>query len=201
MSPLQIIDVEQNTDAWFAARLGLPTASCFSKIMAKGEGKTRRKYMLTLAGEILLKQRQEGYSNANMERGHPMEEDAATLYAFLRDDEVSKTGFWSRGTFGGSPDRRVGARGLLQIKSMQPDLLLDLLSNPRLPPEHKAQVQGELLVGAGAVDWIDFMAFWPGLKPVIVRVEPDLKYHAELTVGIEEFRADLEQFLKFYEGI
>lgn len=201
MSPLQIIDVEQNSDAWLLARIGMPTASRFKDVMAKGEGKSRRKYLLTVAGETLLKQHQDGYSNANMERGKLLEDDAAQVYAFLRDDEVAKTGFWSRTTYGASPDRRVGKRGLLQIKTMQPDLLLELLVNPRLPPEHKPQCQGELLVGAGEVDWLDFMAFWPGLKPVIVRVEPDLKYQAELTVGIEEFNADLQAFLKFYEGI
>lgn len=201
MSPLQIIDVEQNTDSWLAVRIGIPTASCFKDVMAKGEGKTRRKYLLKLAGETLLKKPQDSYSNANMERGHLLEDEAAQVYAFLRDAEVSKTGFWSRGTFGASPDRRVGSKGLLQIKTMQPDLLLELLTNPRLPPEHRPQCQGELLVGAGEVEYLDFMAFWPGLKPVIVRVEPDLKYHAELTIGIQEFNADLAEFLKIYEGL
>ena len=39
---IQIIDCEQGTPEWFAARLGIPTASRFSDVLAKGQGTTRR---------------------------------------------------------------------------------------------------------------------------------------------------------------
>jgi hypothetical protein len=56
MAP-RIIECQQGEPEWFAARLGIPTASEFSTVMAKGKdgGKsvTRRTYMLKLAGEIL----------------------------------------------------------------------------------------------------------------------------------------------------
>lgn len=55
--PVEIINVEQGTSDWFAARAGIPTASEFHSILAKGKGgqpsATRRKYMIKLATEVL----------------------------------------------------------------------------------------------------------------------------------------------------
>ena len=84
---VQIIDCEQNSDAWIQARLGLPTASMFSAILAKGEGKTRKSYLYKLAGEIITGEPTESYTNGYMERGHAMEGEARELYSFMHDAE------------------------------------------------------------------------------------------------------------------
>lgn len=42
---VEIFNCEQGSDAWHEARRGIVTASNFSKILAKGEGKTRATYM------------------------------------------------------------------------------------------------------------------------------------------------------------
>lgn len=57
---VEIIDCEQGTPAWHEARRGIVTASNFSKILAKGEGKVRATYMRTLAGEIITGAAHEG---------------------------------------------------------------------------------------------------------------------------------------------
>jgi len=60
-------DVEQGSEEWFKVRAGMPTASEFATVMASGRGggdsKTRRTYMLKLAGEILTGEPKENYSN------------------------------------------------------------------------------------------------------------------------------------------
>ena len=38
-------NIEQGTAEWMALRLGIPTASAFSAVLAKGEGKTRKAYL------------------------------------------------------------------------------------------------------------------------------------------------------------
>ncbi len=38
-------DIKQNSEEWLKIRCGIPTASAFSKILAKGEGKVRRTYL------------------------------------------------------------------------------------------------------------------------------------------------------------
>ena len=67
---IEIFDLPQGTPEWFACRRGIVTASRLKDVLAGGRGKTRRTYMLTLIGERLTGEVQEGYTNAHMERGH-----------------------------------------------------------------------------------------------------------------------------------
>jgi hypothetical protein len=50
---VKIINCDQQSEEWFNARLAIPTASRFKDMMAGGQGKTRRSYMLQLAGEAI----------------------------------------------------------------------------------------------------------------------------------------------------
>jgi hypothetical protein len=104
---MEIYTCEQGSEEWFAARLGIPTASQFQTIMAKGrdggDSKTRRTYMMKLAGEILTGEPMDSFSNEHTERGHEMEPDARNLYAFMRDCEPQCVGFIRNGQKGCSP--------------------------------------------------------------------------------------------------
>lgn len=194
------IECAQGTPEWFSARAGLPTASEFSTVMAKGRGGgdsvTRRKYLLTLLGERLTGEVVDSYSNPHMERGTVMEAEARDLYLF-------RTGHDSRlaGTFihdgiraGASPDSLIGNDGLLEIKTRLPHLQLELLLSGGLPSEHKAQVQGQMLVTGRR--WVDFVAYWPKLPIHIVRVERDEPYIAQLRVAIEDFNTELDTLMR-----
>ena len=76
---VEIFTCDQNSPEWHQARIGIPTASSFSDVLAKGEGKTRRSYMLKLAGEILTRQPMEMVRTFDMERGHALEPEAVGL--------------------------------------------------------------------------------------------------------------------------
>jgi hypothetical protein len=91
----EIIECEQNSPEWLRARMGIPTASAFSDVLAKGEGKTRRTYMLKLAGELITGEPMESFSNAHTERGHLLEEEARDLYT-LQTGSARKAGWRSR---------------------------------------------------------------------------------------------------------
>lgn len=190
---VQIIDCEQGTPEWFAARAGIPTASRFATVLASGKGgaesKTRRKYMLQLAGERITGKPMETYSNAHMERGKEMEQEARDLYAMIRDVDPQSVGFMRRGDAGASPDALIGDLGLLEIKTKLPDLQIDLLLANRLPPEHVAQVQGQLWISCR--EWLDFVSYWPGLPIFVTRVHRDEKYIAALAAAVDEFNAEL----------
>lgn len=95
-------EVDQGSAEWHRLRCGIPTASNFATVMAKGEGKTRSKYMRELAGEIITGECAESYSNAHMERGKEQEDDARRLYAFLTDSEPQLVGFIRNGKKGAS---------------------------------------------------------------------------------------------------
>lgn len=196
IAPLEIFDCDQGTPEWHECRRGIPTASRFADVLAKGQGITRRKYLLTLAGEAITGECAESFSNAHMERGHVMEADARNLYAFDHDVEPQLVGFMRRGRAGCSPDSLVGDNGMLEIKSKLPHLQLDVLEKGKLPSEHVAQVQGQLWI-AGR-DFCDFVSYWPKLPLFCIRVERDDAYISALKQAIADFVGELDVYIHRY---
>lgn len=191
---LQIFeDMEQGGDDWFQARLGIPTASKFATVMAKGEGKTRSKYMRQLAGEIITGDPAESFTNAHMERGKVMEDEAREFYAFVEDADIQRVGFIRNGQRGASPDSLIGSSGGLEIKTALPDIQIDRLERGTLPPEHKAQVQGSIWIAER--EWWDFVSYWPRLPMLNVRVYRDAEYIKTMADEIDRFNADLAEMV------
>lgn len=192
---IQIIDCEQGSADWFAARMGIPTASEFSTVQAKGKDGgasiTRAKYMRQLAGEILTEEpAPEGYSNGFMERGKLLEDEARSLYAFTKDADPVLVGFIRNGRTGASPDSLIGVDGGLEIKVAIPAIQIERLQRGTLPAEHAAQVQGTLWVTGRA--WWDFCSYCPKLPPLIVRVHRDEAYIANLAKSVDAFNDELD---------
>lgn len=182
-------DLEQGTEEWFEVRRGLPTASNFATIMAKGEGKTRSQYMRKLAGEILTGELAEQFSNAHTERGNAMEDEARQAYAFVESAEIKRVGFIRNGQKGASPDSLIGNDGGLEIKTALPHIQIDRLERDRLPPEHRAQVQGNLWVSER--EWWDFVSYWPKLPILTVRVYRDEAFIKEMSDEVDRFNDEL----------
>lgn len=192
---MQIIDCEQGTPEWHQCRLGIPTASRFSELLAKGEGKMRAKYLRDLAAEVLRGWVDtDGYTNPHMERGKVMEADARDLYAFSRGVEPLQVGFVRNGRAGASPDALVGDDGGLEIKTALGHIQIDRLVRGTLPSEHVAQVQGNLWITERA--WWDFVSYSPDLPPLIVRVERDEEYIAKLAKAVEAFNEELDNIVQ-----
>ncbi len=187
-------DLEQGSEAWIRARLGLPTASRFATVMAKGEGKTRSEYMRKLAGEILTGEPMDSFSNAHMERGHAQEDEARRLYAFMADVEPIRVGFIRNGQKGASPDSLIGERGGLEIKTALAHIQIDRLMRNCLPPEHKAQVQGTLWV-AERDQW-DFVSYSPKLPMLLVPVHRDEPYIKALKDEVDRFNDELGELVE-----
>lgn len=190
---LEIFDCEQGTEEWYACRLGIPTASEFDAVMAKGKGggasKTRRTYMLKLIGERMTGEPKYNYSNDHMERGKSMEDEARDLYAMLHDAELRRVGFLRRGESGCSPDSLIGNDGMLEIKTKLAHLQLECLLDDEVPSEHKQQLQGQLWVAER--EWVDFESYWPGLPPFIKRVYRDEPYIKGLAAAVDEFVSEM----------
>ena len=192
---IQVIDCEQGSAEWFEARAGIPTASEFSTVMARGKdggaSVTRAKYLRQLAGEILTGEpAPEGYSNGHMERGKLLEDEARNLYAFMRDVEPQRVGFIRNGQKGASPDSLIGDNAGLEIKSAIPAVQIERLQRGTLPPEHVAQVQGSLWVTERET-W-DFVSYCPKLPPLILTIHRDEAYIAQLAKAVDAFNEELE---------
>lgn len=191
---MQIVDCEQGSPEWFKARAGIPTASEFHTVMAKGksggESLTRKTYLLKLAGEIITGEPMESFTNAHMERGKAMEDEARDLYSFMTDSDPLRVGFVTNGKAGASPDSLIGDRGGLEIKTKLPHLLIDLLLKGEMPPEHKAQVQGCMWIAER--EWWDFAAYWPKLPLFTKRIIRDDTYIRTIADAVDQFNDELD---------
>ncbi len=197
---VEIIDCEQNSAEWYAARLGTPTASMFATVMAKGKdggiSLTRTEYMRKLAGEIVTGDPMDNYTNAHMERGKLMEDEARDLYAFSTDCEPQRVGFIRNGQKGCSPDSLIGTRGGLEIKSALAHIQIERLQRGDLPPEHRAQVQGT--IWCCERDWWDFVSYGGAKLPIFIhRVYRDDGYIATLAGAIDKFNVELQTMVEF----
>lgn len=200
---IQIFNCVQGEPDWFEARRGLPTASEFATVMAKGKGGgvslTRKKYLLTLAGEILTGECVEGYTNANMERGKAMEAEARDLYVFKTDATLERVGFvrndwWKAGA---SPDSIIGTDGGIEVKTALPHIQLERLIDNELPAEHKAQCQG--ILGITGRAWLDFVSYWPKLPLFVIRVHRDEAYIAAMKIAVQEFNEELSELVRKFQ--
>ena len=180
----------QGSEEWARLRLGIPTASAFSAVLAKGEGKTRRTYLMKLLGERFTGEPAENYSNHHMERGKEMEGEARRLYSFVHDAELTAVGFVRNGNAGCSPDSLIGDAGMLEIKTKMAHLQLEALFADKLPPEHQAQVQGGLWVAER--EWCDFASYWPRLPLFVKRVHRDDKFIEHLAAEVARFNDELD---------
>ena len=194
MSP-RIIDCEQNTPEWHAARLGIPTASMFATIMAKGKdggaSLTRKTYMLKLAGEIITGDAHEGFTNDHMQRGHDMEGEARDTYAFIHDVQPMRVGFVRNDIAGCSPDSFLDDVGVLEIKTKLPHLMIECILRDEFPPEHKAQCQGALWVAER--EWIDIAVYWPKMPLFVKRAARDEAYIKTLADAVAKFNDELAE--------
>lgn len=194
---MEIVTCDQGTEEWFRARMGIPTASEFATVMAKGrsggDSKTRQTYLYKLAGEIITGKPMESFSNAHMERGHAMEDEARTLYQFMADVDCERVGFIRSGRKGASPDSLVGTTGMVEIKTKLPHLMIETLLRGEFPPEHKAQCQGQLWVAER--EWIDIAVYWPGMPLFVTRATRDEAYIRDLSEAVDTFNAELDMIV------
>jgi YqaJ-like viral recombinase domain len=188
-----LADIAQGSREWHECRCGLVTASEFAAVIAKGQGKVRRAYMLRLAGERLTGEPVETYSNRHMERGKALEEEAREAYAFIHDAQPELVGFVRdlelAGGVGCSPDALLGDDGVLEIKTKLPALMVEALLRDDMLPEHIAQVQGALWVTRRR--WADVVCYWPTLPLCVRRVGRDEDYIDRLAAEVGQFNAEL----------
>lgn len=196
---MRIIQCEQGSAEWFRARAGIPTASSFDKIITTTgtRSKQREKYMFQLAGERIIGKPEETYTNAAMQRGKEMEAEARQNYEFIYGETVEQVGLCvteGEMVVGASPDGLLNANGGLEIKCPELATHVSYLLDNKLPTAYFQQVQGNLFVTGR--EWWDFVSYYPGLKPLLIRVERDENFIKALRVELGIFCAELEEVYK-----
>ena len=179
-----VLNHDQGSAEWVEARLGIPTASEFKRILTPtGKLSTSRDgYMAELLAEWALGEPVTEFGgNDWTERGQALEPDARACYAFQADCEPQHVGFVLRDKgrmCGASPDALVGSDGLLELKCPMAGKHLLYLARNELPLEYVPQVQGQLWITGR--EWCDFMSYYPSLPPFIKRIAPDARFQAAL---------------------
>lgn len=186
-------NVEPGSIEWMVARLGLPTASQFDRILTPKTRKPsagRFKYRAELLAEWLLGQPVDWGTSNVMERGTELEDEARRFYAMERDVDVETVGFLTRedGKVGGSPDGLVGLDGGLEIKCPMAVQHVCYLLGEEF--NHTGQVQGYMYLTGRP--WWDILSYNPDLPPVIRRVERDETYISAFVPLLDELVAELD---------
>jgi putative phage-type endonuclease len=195
---LVVDDTEQLSEEWFKLKAGIPGASSFDKIVTtKGEpSKQSKKYMYQLAGEAIVGEKTEGYSNPTMQRGIALESEARELFKLINGVEVKEVGMCfpdERRRYLCSPDGLLSDSGL-EIKCPLIHTHVEYLLGNSLPTDYIQQVQGSMFI-TGFESWW-FLSYYPGLPPLILRIKRDEKFIARLKEELERFCWDLSLMIK-----
>lgn len=206
---MNIVECEQGTAEWFAARAGVISASMFStarKTLKSGKpAATALDYAMQLACERIAGETLDNtFQTWQMKRGTELEAEARTAYEFRHDCDVAEVGFMLSdcGNFCGSPDGLIGDDGGIEIKcpigaSQLRKLFIDLDRTDYLD-----QVQGNLWISGR--QWYDLVIYCPFLLPAnrdltVIRYERDESHikqlEADLTVFnglVNEYKAKIE---------
>ena len=191
---MKILDCVQGSDEWFRARLGMPTASQFDRILTPARrqyAKGATGYRNLLVAEWLLGCPVDWDGNGWTARGTELEAEAREWYQFTTDREVVEVGMVLRADekVGGSPDGLVGDDGGIEIKCLAAhNHVAQLLDED---DAHTGQVQGLLYLTGRA--WWDLVFYNPQIPSVIRRITPDPDYHAALDVALTRFVRELDE--------
>lgn len=186
---MKIHDHEQGSPEWFRARLGIPTASQFDRLLTPKTRKPARgqdRYLCELLTEWIFQSPGDSWSNAIVQRGTDLEDEAARWYAFETDQTVEKVGFVTTddGRAGGSPDRLVGEDGILEIKN--PLAVNHLMYSEGFESlDYIGQRQGYLWLTDRK--WVDVLSYHPTLPPYLVRHERDDEWVSAFLEVLDRF--------------
>jgi len=190
---------EQGTDAWLAARLGKPSASCFSKLitMTGKPSASADAYINQLLGERLTGKSEPHYTSEAMILGTEREPLARADYEFISGNKVDQVGFIldDSESYGCSPDGLIGEDGGLEIKcpaqTTQAGYWRDKQSGVK---KYYQQIQGCMWVTGRK--WWDFFSYHPDMPHVLVRVERNEEYIEKLSEQVLPATKTIEKELE-----
>lgn len=166
---MKIVDCEQGSPEWFAARLGKASASRMADITARtktGWGASRANYAAELVAERLTGATAEKHSNDAMRWGTECEPQARAMYEFMTGQDVKQVGVVLHPTIAmacASPDGLVGDKGLIEIKCPNTATHIDILKSGTIDGKYIKQMTWQMICTGR--EWCDFVSFDPRMPP------------------------------------
>jgi putative phage-type endonuclease len=208
------IELEQRTDAWYAARCGSLGASAIADAIAKlKDGKTFGATSTNLRAKLVVERLtgtvEEGFKSAAMQFGIDNEELARIAYEAHAGVFVQQVGLIKHPMIEGthaSPDGLVGDDGLIEIKCPNSATHIETLKTEKIPTKYLYQMQWQMRCADR--QWCDYVSFDPRL-PVnlqlwVHRVLRDDYFIQQTEVSVMEFlegvNADVEALRSISSG-
>ncbi len=178
--PNYIYDMVQQSDEWYAAKLGMFSGSDFHTFLGKSATKTDKLW------EKIAERRYQDSDKEDMgsfytERGNILEPEARRMYSAVYETEVKEVGLVEdREYFPGymvcSPDGLVGDDGIIEIKCLVAKFMTQYTEGKHandfyIEPKYRTQVQFNLLVTQRK--WCDFIYYHPRVGLRVQRIERD----------------------------
>jgi putative phage-type endonuclease len=179
--------MEQRSEEWFKARVGVITGSRVGSILGVNPFATREDVMREMVREHLGAEK-EFQGNAATNHGERMEPVALAYYEKTQMQTVEQTGLVKHDLYdwlGASPDGLIGLNGGLEIKcpywAKKPYSVYE-------KPGYYAQVQHVMEVCD--LDWMDFFVYISEDCFTVERVARDIDWFATNLPKLEAFRSE-----------
>jgi len=191
-----IHEMEQGSEAWFAVKSGKFSATDFQTI-ANGKPATIETLIYKKAAQIITGHREETYSNANMDRGLELENEAREAFIFEKGLDVRQVGFVQCAEHVGcSPDGLIGDDSGLEIKCPEDHTHAKYLIHGC--NSYHWQLQGSLFV-TGRKSWY-FCSYNPnfpvGKQLYTKQWFPDPVAFAKIETGLDYAVSELKRILE-----
>ena len=193
-------NVEQASQAWFALRLGVITASEAGALVTplwklrKGDGVDT--YLYRKLAEKVLNYSPDQLNTFGMDQGKLVETIAVPWFEFAHGKKVKRVGFCATddGVAGCSPDGMLADGSGLEIKSPQAPNHIRYLMEGTVPEDYRVQVQFSLWV-TKAPYWT-FVSYSMVLPALVIRVEPDPQAQEAISQAVAAFSVQFAAGMK-----
>ena len=201
---MDIVDLEQGSIEWRAARAGSLGASQIAEAIARtktGWGASRANLLAQLTVERLTGMPTEGFTSPAMQWGTEQEPEARLAYEFRTDSTVTQVGMVRHPSISGthaSPDGLVGDDGLIEIKCPLSATHIETLLTGSIPGKYVTQIEWQMACTGRS--WCDFASFDPRLpeemRLFVKRLDRDDKRISEMEEQVREFLFELDATVK-----
>lgn len=191
--PIYHFNIEQQTEDWYAAKLGMFSGSDYHVFL--GDSKTKEdKLWEKLAERRYQDSDAEEFLGFYTERGKALEHEARRVYSAVYETEVEEVGLvedteYFPGWVVCSPDGLVGEDGIIEIKSLVAKYVTQYTEGKYkdsfyIKPEYRTQVQFNLFVTQR--QWCDFIYYHPRVGLRVQRIYRDEDYIEKIKKSLEE---------------
>jgi len=195
---------EQQSAAWFTARLGKVTASRVKDVMAQtksGPSASRKNYMMELLCERLTGTRNEGFTSKEMQRGTGLEPVARSAYEIDQGVMTVETGLVLHPSiegFGASPDALLDGDYVVEFKCPTTTTHISWLLAGVMPEQHKPQVLAQLACTSRTrAVFVSFDPRMPAARQLFIKEwTPTAAEIEAVETSAREFLADLDRMFQ-----